>query len=180
MPTNHQLITRLWWHITFCVGGIMTKPNDVGASTSSQEHISAAVLPIFCNAMDVLASPCAGLICPTNHMLHHTKKVERYLLRKRYLVLFLRKKSWWGSSILSASSKIDSRYCTLPFASSQIDRVRKVWQRRSRAGTHTFFCQWNVSCLNDVMTYVVTYPYGGTQYICNHVRLRHVRGQHYR
>ena len=30
----------------------MTKPNDVGASTSYQEHISAAVLPIFCNAMD--------------------------------------------------------------------------------------------------------------------------------
>ena len=71
----------------------MTKPNDVGASTSYQEHISAAVLPIFCNAMDVLASPCARLICPTNHMLYHTKKGERYLLRKRYLVLFLREKS---------------------------------------------------------------------------------------
>ena len=71
----------------------MTKPNDVGASTSYQEHISATVLPIFCNAMDVLASPCARLIRPTNHMLHHTKKGERYLLRKRYLVLFLRKKS---------------------------------------------------------------------------------------
>ena len=29
----------------------MTNPNDVGASTSCQEHISANGPPIFCNAM---------------------------------------------------------------------------------------------------------------------------------
>jgi len=63
----------------------MTKPNDVGASTSYQEHISAAVLPIFCNAMDVLASPCARLICPTNHMLHHTKKGKGIFCEKGIL-----------------------------------------------------------------------------------------------
>ena len=38
-------------------------------------------------------------------LLYHTKRSERYLLPKRYLVLFLRRKSRCGSAIFSASSK---------------------------------------------------------------------------
>ena len=109
-PQTTNPIARLWWHITFCVGGIMTKPNDVGASTSCQEHISANGPPNFCNAMALSGVACARPFCPSKHMLYLAlpyKKEERYLLSKRYLVLFLRKKSWWGSSILSASSLLD-------------------------------------------------------------------------
>jgi len=92
MPTNHQPIAQLWGHITFCIGGIMTNPNDVGASTSCQEHISANGPPIFCNAMALSGvTVCSPILSIKSRALPY-KKEWKVSFAKRYLVLFLRRK----------------------------------------------------------------------------------------
>ena len=77
-----------------------------------------------------LASPCARPFCPWKHMLYHTKRSERYLLTKRYLVLFLRKKSRCGSAILLASSLVPWLRKVM-FVVEQKTFLVKVGQRRT-------------------------------------------------
>ena len=48
----------------------MTNPNDVGASTSCQEHISANGPPIFCNSMALSGvAVCSPILSIKTHAL---------------------------------------------------------------------------------------------------------------
>ena len=49
------IMVWLWWHISFDADEIITKPNNVGASTYSQQYISAIKSPIFCNSLALSA-----------------------------------------------------------------------------------------------------------------------------
>ena len=92
-PQTTKLITQLRWHITFCIDGFMTNSTAVGLSTSSQKYISAKNPPNFCHAIVHSGVAVCSPILSIKSLAWRSstiQKMQRYLLPKRYLVLFLR------------------------------------------------------------------------------------------